>query len=121
MREEYTTGSGVLESCSPRYGRRTELTLQTRDFLARIAIYSSGCTIWLFGPVSESAHRKLEAIPLLNDSALITEYDLVFDGLNASYAIRHTLQLASRASSSIHRLRLSLSKSRRTTDLILAQ
>ena len=46
----------------------------------------------MFGPVSESAHRKLEAIALLNGTALISQAT-VFDGLNASYAIRDTLQL----------------------------
>jgi hypothetical protein len=46
----------------------------------------------MFGPVSESAHRKLEDIALLNGTALISQAT-VFDGLNASYAIRDTLQL----------------------------
>ena len=71
-------GVGVQPASEIR--KRTELTYRhrgTRDFLA------SNCYVQLrlycmpfgplFGPVSESAHRKIEAIALLNGTALISQ------------------------------------------------
>ena len=80
-RKEYTTGSRVLHELvgvpqpEIQYGRRTELTNTWFSgagwVVANCCVddISSGCTVWPFGPVSESAHRKLEAITLLNGSA----------------------------------------------------